>query len=434
MLHLDRVLCPLNDTSELTKINARVQDEGQAGSNPGKQDEGKAGSNPGNAAEFQLQPSHVVHAGPNLEPMDLAISDASTQQNPEKMDEEFTTTAYPNVQENLKLPTEDQVILKEPASFIGTLSSLQNLEKELNFTDQFFVEKPHEEELEKTNAESAVQLMVTVPIHQDTSLVPPMTTPIITARRVSNVRRIKTRERIKMKIASQENGNAPIVTKLVDGKETAIPLTTVEEKAQRRVELKERSTLLMALPNEHQLKFNTYKDAKSLMQANENRFGEIETLSLDDLFNNLKAYESEVKETSNSTTNSHNVVFLSTGSTNNASGAVNTTQGVNTDSTQGAADSSKSGENFSNAMIYSFFASQPSISQLDNEDLQQIDPNDLEEMDLRWNIAMLTMRAKRFLKNIGRKLDMNNKERIRYDKFKVECFNCHKKGHFARKL
>ncbi|GJR09923.1 hypothetical protein Tco_0792575 [Tanacetum coccineum] len=51
-----------------------------------------------------------------------------------------------------------------------------------------------------------------------------------------------------------ENGNAPIVTKLVDGKETAIPLTTVEKKAQRRAELKARSTLLMALPNEHQLK------------------------------------------------------------------------------------------------------------------------------------------------------------------------------------
>ncbi|GJS77802.1 ribonuclease H-like domain-containing protein [Tanacetum coccineum] len=224
-----------------------------------------------------------------------------------------------------------------------------------------------------------------------------------------------------------ENGNAPIVTKLVDGKETAIPPTTVEEKAQRRAELKARSTLLMALPNEHQLKFNTYKDAKSLMQAIENRFGEvieqtyerlqklisqlemhgernkpeIETLSLDDLFNNLKDYESEVKGTSNSTTNSHNVAFLSTGSTNNASGAVNTAQGVNTASTQGAADSSKSGENF-------------------------------KEMDLRWNIAMLTMRAKRFLKNTGRKLDINNKERIGYEKSKVECFNCHKKGHFAR--
>ncbi|GKA59546.1 hypothetical protein Tco_0758859 [Tanacetum coccineum] len=67
------------------------------------------------------------------------------------MDEEFTITAYPNVQENLKLPTEDQ----------------------------FFMEKPHEEESGKTNAETEVQSMVSVPIHQDTSLVPPMTTPII---------------------------------------------------------------------------------------------------------------------------------------------------------------------------------------------------------------------------------------------------------------
>ncbi|GKB47740.1 retrovirus-related pol polyprotein from transposon TNT 1-94 [Tanacetum coccineum] len=274
-----------------------------------------------------------------------------------------------------------------------------------------------------------------------------------------------------------ENGNAPIVTKTVDGKETVIPPMSVEEKAQRRAKLKARSTLLMALPNEHQLKFNSYKDAKTLMQAIENRFGvieqtyerlqklisqlemhgevipqedinqkflrslsqewtmhtivwrnkpEIETLSLDDLFNNLKAYESEVKGTSSSTTNSHNVAFLSSSSTNSATRAVNTT------STQGAADSSTTVENLSDAVIYSFFASQPSIPQLDNEDLQQINPDDLEEMDLRWNIAMLTMRARRFLKNTGRKLDMANKERIGFDKSKVECFNCHKRGHFAR--
>ncbi|GJV17333.1 putative ribonuclease H-like domain-containing protein [Tanacetum coccineum] len=76
--------------------------------------------------------------------------------------------------------------------------------------------------------------------------------------------------------------------------------------------------------------------------------------------------------------------------------------------------------------------SQPSIPQLDNEDLQQIHPDDLEEMDLRWKIAMPTMRARRFLKNTGRKLDMDNKERIGFDKSKVECFNCHKIGHFAR--
>ncbi|GJU79353.1 ribonuclease H-like domain-containing protein [Tanacetum coccineum] len=53
-------------------------------------------------------------------------------------------------------------------------------------------------------------------------------------------------------------------------------------------------------------------------------------------------------------------------------------------------------------------------------------------MDLRWNIAMLTMRARRFLKNTGRKVNMDNKERIGFDKSKVECFNCHKRRHFAR--
>ncbi|GJT72564.1 hypothetical protein Tco_1031850 [Tanacetum coccineum] len=72
-----------------------------------------------------------------------------------------------------------------------------------------------------------------------------------------------------------ENGNAPIVTKTVDGKETVIPPTSVEKKAQRRAELKARSTLLMALPNEHQLKFNSYKDAKTLMQAIKNIFREV---------------------------------------------------------------------------------------------------------------------------------------------------------------
>nr|GEX51077.1 hypothetical protein [Tanacetum cinerariifolium] len=106
--------------------------------------------------------------------------------------------------------------------------------------------------------------------------------------------------------------------------------------------------------------------------------------------------------------------------------------GVNTASTQGVADSSKLVENLSDAVIYSFFSNQPNISQLDNKDLQQIHPDDLEEMDLRWNIAMLTIRARRFLKNARRKLDIDNKERIGFNKSKVECFNCHKRGHFAR--
>ncbi|GJZ67742.1 putative ribonuclease H-like domain-containing protein [Tanacetum coccineum] len=211
-------------------------------------------------------------------------------------------------------------------------------------------------------------------------------------------------------IVELENGNAPIVTKTVDGKNTVIPLTSVEETVQRRAELKARSTLFRG-------NTATKKTHKNLMKQQYENFTasstEIETLSLDDLFNNLKAYESEVKGTSSSTTNSHNVAFLSSSSTNSATRAVNTTQSVNTSSTQGAADSSTTVENLSDAVIYSFFASQPSIPQLDNEDLQQIHPDVLEEMDLRWNIAMLTMRERRFLKNTGRKLDMANKERIR---------------------
>ncbi|GJZ95671.1 histone deacetylase 14 [Tanacetum coccineum] len=164
---------------EAPGIDAGDQDEGQAGPNPGIQDEGQAGSNPGDVAVSQPQPSHVVHVGPNHEHMDVEVTDTSIQQNPEQMDEEFTTTAYLNVQENLKLPTEDQVRLEEPVSSVGTLSSLQNLDKEFSFTNQFLEEKSQEDEPEKTNTELEVQSMVTVPIHQDTSSVPLMTTLVI---------------------------------------------------------------------------------------------------------------------------------------------------------------------------------------------------------------------------------------------------------------
>ncbi|GJX45811.1 hypothetical protein Tco_0262487 [Tanacetum coccineum] len=184
---------------------------------------------------------------------------------------------------------------------------------------------------------------------------------------------------IKLPILQPENGNVPIVTKIVDGKETVISPTSVEEKAQRRAGLKARSTLLMALPNEHQLKFNSYKDAKTLMQTIKNTFGgniatkKTQKNLLKQQYENFASSSSEVieqtyerlqklisqlemhgevisqedinqkflrkvKGTSDSTTNSHNVAFLSSSSTNNTTGAVNTTQGVNTASTQGNAD------------------------------------------------------------------------------------------------
>ncbi|GJT39146.1 hypothetical protein Tco_0939011 [Tanacetum coccineum] len=210
-----------------------------------------------------------------------------------------------------------------------------------------------------------------------------------------------------------ENGNAPIVTKTVDGKETVIPPTSVEEKAQRRAELKARSTLLMALPNEHQLKFNLYKDAKTLMQAIGNRFGgntatkKTQKNLLKHQYENFVASSTEVIEQNYerlqkliSQLEMHDEVipqedinrkFLRS-FTNNATRAVNTAQGVNTASTQGATNSLTTIENLSNAVIYSFFSSQPSTPQLDNEDLQQINPDDLKEIDLspRWSVSTAT--------------------------------------------
>ncbi|GJT17763.1 putative ribonuclease H-like domain-containing protein [Tanacetum coccineum] len=119
---------------------------------------------------------------------------------------------------------------------------------------------------------------------------------------------------------------------------------------------------------------------------------------MDDLYNNLKIYEPEVKRTSSSNPNTQNVPFVSSNSTSSTNGAVNTAHGATTASTQATAVNSTIIDNLSDAVIYAFFASQPNNPQLDNEDLQQIVPDDLEEIDLRWQLAMLTMRAKRFLK------------------------------------
>ncbi|GJV47656.1 hypothetical protein Tco_1437868 [Tanacetum coccineum] len=224
-----------------------------------------------------------------------------------------------------------------------------------------------------------------------------------------------------------ENDNAAIVTKIIDGKETAISPTNVEEKAQRRAELKARSTLLMTLPNEHQLKFNSYKDGKTLMHAIENRFGGNTATK--------KTQKNLLKQQYENFAASSTKVIEQTYERLQKLISQLEMHGVNTASTQGAADSSTTVENLSDAVIYSFFASQPSTPQLDNEDLQQTKPDDLEEMNLRWNIAMLTMRARRFLKNTERKLDMANKERIGFYKFHGGVFSAHKRRTtFARRF
>ncbi|GJR41466.1 hypothetical protein Tco_1217150 [Tanacetum coccineum] len=160
-------------------VRSGAQDKGQAGPDLGNQDEGQARSNPDNVAESQPLPTPSILAGPNLEHSKVEITDASSQPQPELMDEGFTATAYPEVQENLKLTVDEQMIPEEPVSSTGTLYSLQNLTKDFSYVDQFIDDKPSDADNKKTMADIEAESMVSVTIQQDTSVIPPMTSPVI---------------------------------------------------------------------------------------------------------------------------------------------------------------------------------------------------------------------------------------------------------------
>nr|GFC48265.1 hypothetical protein [Tanacetum cinerariifolium] len=179
------------------------------------------------------------------------------------------------------------------------------------------------------------------------------------------------------------NGDSPVPTRLVEGVAQPVAPTTVEQKLARKNELKARGTLLMALPDKHQLKFNSHKDANSLMEAIEKRFGDLEDKSLDDLFNSLKIYESEVKHSSSLGTDSQNLAFVSSTPVDSTNNSVSAAVYVSPVGAKLSASSLPNVDSLSNAVIYSFFASQSSSPQLDNEDLKQIDADDLEEIDLK---------------------------------------------------
>ncbi|GJX99827.1 ribonuclease H-like domain-containing protein [Tanacetum coccineum] len=277
------------------------------------------------------------------------------------------------------------------------------------------------------------------------------------------------------------NVDGPIqVTTNENGVETEVPPKTAQALLQRQRERKAKSILLLAISDEYQLRFHGIKHAKSLWVAIKkgldkayDRFqklisllevhgaavsnedanqkflrglpsswnnvalimrnkASIDDLDINDLYNNLNVFVANIKGSSGSSSNSQNVAFLSTEDTS-SSHEVNTANLVSTASghnSQGQASSSS----YIDDLMFSFFANQLNSPQLDDEDLEQIDHDDLEEMDLQWQVAMLSMRVKRFYKKTGRKLIFNGKEPVGFDKTKVECFNCHRKGHFAREL
>nr|GEY01506.1 hypothetical protein [Tanacetum cinerariifolium] len=102
-------------------------------------------------------------------------------------------------------------------------------------------------------------------------------------------------------------------------------------------------------------------------------------------------------------------------------------------STSSGHNSQKEGSSlYTDDLMYSFFANQSSGLQLDHEDLELVNEFELKEMDLKWQVAMISTRLKKFYKKTMRKLHFDAKEPVGFDKSKVECFNCHNTRHFAR--
>nr|GEU51682.1 ribonuclease H-like domain-containing protein [Tanacetum cinerariifolium] len=232
-----------------------------------------------------------------------------------------------------------------------------------------------------------------------------------------------------------QNGNGPVsVTTDTNGMIKVLPPKTTEEVVARERERKARTNLLMALPEYHLEKFHKIADAKEMWEAIKSRFqtllsqleiygagvshedanqkflrslpsfwsqvalimrtkSGLDNLSFDDLYNNLRVFERDVKGTTASSLNTQNVAFVSsdnTSSTNDVSTACSV-------SSPSVLKSQKKG----------------SSSYTDE-------------------VIMISIRIKKFHKRTGRKLQFDTKDPVGFDKTKVECFNCHKIRHFAR--
>nr|GEU29649.1 reverse transcriptase domain-containing protein [Tanacetum cinerariifolium] len=224
------------------------------------------------------------------------------------------------------------------------------------------------------------------------------------------------------------NGDSPVPIRVVEGVLQPVAPTTTEQRLARKNELKALGTLLMVLPNKHQLKFNSHKDAKTLMEAIEKRFegnigtkkvqktllnqqfenftgsgsesldqihdklqklADLEEQSLDDLFNSLKIYKTEVKHSSSTGTASQNLAFVSSFHTDSTTDSVSVAASVF-------------------AVCAKFHVSSvPNVDSLNNA-------------------------ARRFLQKTSRNLGANGPISMGFDMSKVECYNCHRKGYFAR--
>nr|GEV40604.1 ribonuclease H-like domain-containing protein [Tanacetum cinerariifolium] len=256
--------------------------------------------------------------------------------------------------------------------------------------------------------------------------------------------------------------------------DTEEPVNAARDFGKRERERNAMTTLLMAIPEDHLEKFYKMTDAKQMWEAIKSRFGgndeskkmqkyllkqqfesfsvssseelhkgydrfqillsQLETrgvgVSTEDANQKfLRVFESDVKGSTRSSSSTHNTAFVSSDNTSSTN-EVNIAFGV---STSFRHNSQKEGSSsYTDDLMYSFFANQSSGPQLDHEYLKQVDEFNLEEMNLKWQVAMISTRLKKFYKKTRRKLHFDAKEPVGFDKSKVECFNCHNTGHFAR--
>nr|GEU46153.1 hypothetical protein [Tanacetum cinerariifolium] len=249
----------------------------------------------------------------------------------------------------------------------------------------------------------------------------------------------------------EETGEGLVSESFTKKKGMTVVIIT-KDMQKRRNDVKARTTVLLALPDEHQLRFSKLQEIVSHLEFKDvdieqddlnkkfltslapewlmytivwrNR-DDLDTMSLDDVYNHLKVYEPEVQKKSES--NSQNMAFISSSNTSSGKGEVHTASiQVSTVSTDVVVAS------LSHDIVCAYIASQSNDSQIKYEDITQIDEDDIEEIDIKWNMALLSMRADRFWKKTGKKITIQGSDVAGFDKSKVECFNCHKMGHFAR--
>ncbi|GJZ11577.1 hypothetical protein Tco_0546336 [Tanacetum coccineum] len=237
---------------------------------------------------------------------------------------------------------------------------------------------------------------------------------------------------------TQENGTS--VTKM------SVPVTA-EEKTNKKNDVKARSLLLMALPNEHQLTFSQYSDAKTMFAAIETRFGgsrrflppewnthvvvwmnkaEIETMSIDDLYNNFKIVEQSVKKFVGASSGAQNLAFMtapSTSSTNDVNTVKPTYEVSNVSPNVNTASPQVSTASFSDNVVYAFMVENPNGFNLLQQDLEQIHEDDLEAIILgRAFIAFTRFKVATFsAKYEGKENEVLFSEEVAVFKREVAC-------------